>query len=234
MSILLNDNLAIQAPKPIDAKYGPYASVAAANAAIVSTNRYAGLTVGVGTSTIVEYWYNGGVADGDLVLRDTGGGSGTVTSVGLTAPAIFTVGSSPITTSGTLSLTYSGTALPVVNGGTGTTTPALVAGTNVTITGTWPNNTINASGGGGSGTVTSVGLSAPSIFTVSSSPVTTSGTLTFTYSGLALPVANGGTGTTTPALVAGTNVTITGAWPNQTINAGDATGINPILAALVF
>jgi hypothetical protein len=33
-------------------------------------------------------------------------------------------------------------------------------------------------GGGGSGTVTSVGLSLPSIFTVSGSPVTTSGTLT--------------------------------------------------------
>jgi hypothetical protein len=39
----------------------------------------------------------------------------------------------------------------VVNGGTGTTTPNLVAGTNVTITGTWPNQTINASGGGGGG-----------------------------------------------------------------------------------
>lgn len=43
--------------------------------------------------------------------------------------------------------------LPVANGGTGTTTPALVAGTNVTITGTWPNQTINSSGGGGSGCV---------------------------------------------------------------------------------
>lgn len=39
----------------------------------------------------------------------------------------------------------------VANGGTGTTTPALVAGTNVTISGTWPNQTINASGGSGSG-----------------------------------------------------------------------------------
>jgi hypothetical protein len=37
----------------------------------------------------------------------------------------------------------------VANGGTGTATPALVAGTNVTITGSWPNQTINASGGGG-------------------------------------------------------------------------------------
>jgi hypothetical protein len=46
------------------------------------------------------------------------------------------------------------------------------------------------------GTVTSVSLSAPSIFTVSGSPVTTSGTLALSYSGTALPVANGGTGVT--------------------------------------
>lgn len=52
-------------------------------------------------------------------------------------------------------LTSSGTApqwttiLPKANGGTGTATPALVAGTNVTITGSWPNQTINAAGGGG-------------------------------------------------------------------------------------
>jgi hypothetical protein len=49
-------------------------------------------------------------------------GVGTVTSVGITAPSIFTVGSSPVTSSGTLALTYSGTALPVANGGTGATT----------------------------------------------------------------------------------------------------------------
>jgi hypothetical protein len=41
--------------------------------------------------------------------------------------------------------------LPVANGGSGTSTPALVPGTNITITGTWPNQTINASGGGGGG-----------------------------------------------------------------------------------
>lgn len=45
--------------------------------------------------------------------------------------------------------------------------------------------------------VTSVGISAPSIFTVSNSPITGSGTLTLTYSGTALPLANGGTGQTT-------------------------------------
>jgi len=47
---------------------------------------------------------------------------GTVTSVGLSAPSIFTVTGSPITSSGTLALSYSGTALPVANGGSGVTT----------------------------------------------------------------------------------------------------------------
>lgn len=37
----------------------------------------------------------------------------------------------------------------VANGGTGTATPSLVAGTNITLSGTFPNQTINASGGGG-------------------------------------------------------------------------------------
>jgi hypothetical protein len=37
--------------------------------------------------------------------------------------------------------------LPVANGGTGTTTPSIVAGTNITVTGTWPNQTIASSGG---------------------------------------------------------------------------------------
>jgi len=45
--------------------------------------------------------------------------AGTVSSVGLAAPALFTVTNSPVTGSGTLTLSYSGTALPAVNGGTG-------------------------------------------------------------------------------------------------------------------
>ena len=46
----------------------------------------------------------------------------------------------------------------VVNGGTGTVTPSLVAGTNVTITGAWPNQTIDSSGGGGGMTYPLVGV----------------------------------------------------------------------------
>jgi Pectate lyase superfamily protein len=34
-----------------------------------------------------------------------------------------------------------------------------------------------------------------------------------------VPIAQGGTGTTSPSLVAGSNVTISGSWPNQTVSA---------------
>jgi hypothetical protein len=82
--------------------------------------------------------------------------------------------------------------LEVANGGTGTATPALVAGTNVTITGTWPNQTVNSSG-----TVTSVAATVPAFLSIAGSPITSSGTLAISYSGTALPIANGGTGQTT-------------------------------------
>ena len=48
--------------------------------------------------------------------------TGTVTSVALSVPSFLSVTGSPITSSGTLALSYSGTALPVANGGTGSTT----------------------------------------------------------------------------------------------------------------
>ena len=95
-------------------------------------------------------------------------GPGTVTSVALSAPTIFTVSGSPITTSGTLALTYSGTALPVANGGTSvTTTPTngqlligngtnytvatLTAGSNITITNSAGGITIASTSSSGAG-----------------------------------------------------------------------------------
>jgi len=148
-----------------------------------------------------------------------GGGSGTVTSVGLTAPSLFTVSGSPVTTSGTLALTYSGNALPLANGGTGATS---ASDARITLGGTTSgislftltnsvtdkfikvnsNNTItllNAADtrttiGAGTGSVSSVGMTVPTFLSVSGSPVTSSGTLAVSLSGVPLPVANGGTG----------------------------------------
>ena len=97
----------------------------------------------------------------------------------------------------------------------------IVAGTNVTISPTSGVGvvTINATGGGGGGGVTQI-TAGPNIAV---SPSGGTGNVTVGFDGI-LPVASGGTGTSTPALVAGTNVTITGSWPNQTINASGGGG----------
>ena len=74
---------------------------------------------------------NGTTGTSGQVLTSAGSGSvptwttpttGTVTSVAATVPSFLSVSGSPITTSGTLAISYSGTALPIVNGGTGQTT----------------------------------------------------------------------------------------------------------------
>jgi len=73
-----------------------------------------GVTVAVGEKCFV--YYNG--TDYVKVASSVADG---VTSVAASVPSIFSIAGSPITTSGTLAMTYSGTALPVANGGTGLT-----------------------------------------------------------------------------------------------------------------
>jgi hypothetical protein len=106
-----------------------------------------------------------------LVAADlpAGTGTGTVTSVGLSAPGIFTVSGSPVTVSGTLALALATESANLVFAGP--TSGSAAAPTFRSL--------VAADLPSGTGTVTSVGLSAPGIFTVSGSPVTTSGTLTF-------------------------------------------------------
>ena len=74
--------------------------------------------------------------------------SGTVTSVAMTVPSFLSVSGSPITSSGTLAVTLSGTALPVANGGTGQTSL-----TSVTVGSATSATTATNIAGGGAGQV---------------------------------------------------------------------------------
>jgi hypothetical protein len=145
---------------------------------------------------------NTGATDVEYI---SAGGTGTVTSVDVSGGTTgLTTSGGPITAAGTITL---GGTLAVASGGTGTATPALVAGTNVTITGSWPNQTINATGGGGSGTVTSVSGTGTVNGITLTGTVTTSGNLTLGGTlDLSAPPAIGGT---TPAAITGTTITAT-------------------------
>jgi hypothetical protein len=115
-------------------------------------------------------------------------GAGTVTSVNATVPSFLNVAGVPITTSGTIAIDYSGTALPVANGGTGSTSTTFVnLATNVT--GILP----VANGGTGSSSLAGAGI------------VTLSGTQTITgqksftsytnqFLGLTYATSDGGSG----------------------------------------
>ena len=99
--------------------------------------------------------------------------------------------------------TISGT-VPIANGGTGQTTANAAINALLPSQASQSGKVLSTDGtntswiaAGGTGTVTSVALTAPSIFSVSGSPITAAGTLALTYSGTALPVANGGSGATT-------------------------------------
>jgi hypothetical protein len=104
------------------------------------------------------------------VLGSSGGGtggSGTVTSVDMTVPAGFTISGNPISTNGTLAL-----GLATENQGTvwaASSTTSSVPSFRALVSTDLPV---------GTGTVTSVGVALPSIFTTVGSPVTTSGTIT--------------------------------------------------------
>jgi hypothetical protein len=134
---------------------------------------------------------------GSVVIRGSGPTTGVTVTSGTKALVAWNGSDFVKIASSVVNLASEVTGiLPVANGGTATATPGLVQGSNITITGTWPNQTI-AAAAPGSGTVTSVAATVPSLLSVSGSPITSSGTLAFTYSGTALPVANGGTSLTT-------------------------------------
>ena len=92
--------------------------------------------------------------------------------------------------------------LAIASGGTGTATPNLTAGSGVSITGTWPNQTISATGSGG--TITSVTGTAPVVSSGGSTPAismaaataSANGYMTSTYASKLDGIAAGATNVT--------------------------------------
>jgi len=79
MAIQTIDNFNVVAKKPTDSRYTdpsgtPWASTSAVTTGINSNQRYVGLTVAIGTPA-VEWWFKGGIADGNLVEKTSGAGS---------------------------------------------------------------------------------------------------------------------------------------------------------------
>jgi len=128
-----------------------------------------GVSVAVGEKAFV--YYNG--TDYVKIATSTAG-TGSVTSVAASVPSIFSIAGSPITTSGTLAMTYSGTALPVANGGTG-----LTAGTSGGVLAYTASGTLASSGaltanalviGGGAGAAPSTTTTGTGVLTFLGTP----------------------------------------------------------------
>ena len=157
--------------------------------------------------------------NGAGTLSWTTNGTGTVTSVGVssigTYASALTIGSSPVTSSGTITITphiFTAVAPGVVPASGGSTTAFLRAD------GIWV-------AAPGTGTVTSVGVTSSSLDITGTNPVTTTGTIgvnlptiiaagSFTNANISIDIhgrivaASNGSGGGVTQLVAGTNITL--------------------------
>jgi len=95
---------------------GTVTSVTGTSPVVSSGGATPAISIPVATTSVSGY-----LSSTDWTTFDNKG-SGSVTSVAATVPSVLSISGSPITTSGTLAITYSGTALPVANGGTSLTT----------------------------------------------------------------------------------------------------------------
>ena len=190
------------------------------NGATIAVNRG-----GTGATTLTGYVKGSGTtaltASSTIPTTDL---SGTITNAQLQNSAI-TINGTSTSLGGSINVgtvtSVTGTS-PVVSSGGATPAISMPAAT-TSVSGYLTSTDWTTFNNKGSGSVTSVGLSAPALFTVTGSPVTGSGTLALAYSGTALPAANGGTGLTAVG-TSGNILTSNGTtWVSQAPSSASAT-----------
>lgn len=240
--VTLSNALAVAVTMPTSGTLvgGFYANFENLGAGTVTFTAAAGGSInGASTLTLTQY-QSAGFTTTDGINFSASGGYG-LSSSATTLPATFVASSLTSAAGGSFgSLAYlstvndsnwSGTALAIAHGGTGTTTPALVAGTNVTITGAWPNQTVNASlsGGAVSGPGTSVSGNIPTWNNTSGTSLADSG-YSFGTSGSTICLLNANCTVSGNRTSSGTSA-FTGAGTasagNTTSIQGGTTGITP-------
>ena len=184
----------------------------AASATSGTASFTSGVTFATGDELIIQ---SPASANGLLTLAITFKGT-TTTTGGASTIVVEQGGTSVVPTATTLNFT--GTNVTVTNPGSGvaniniTANPSITVGSTVVVGGTTGSLLYDTGG-----TVGETNAPTVSLTNATGLPLATGVT------GL-LPVANGGTGTATPSIVGGTNVTVSGSWPNQTISASGGGG----------
>lgn len=176
------------------------------------------VSISAGAETVNNFWIKGsngqlytnsGNGQGNAVINVAGcngcggGGGGGVTSVGLALPtAVFNISGSPVTGSGTLTGTFDTQSANTIFAG-----PTNGAAATPTF-----RSLVAADLPAGTGSVTSVGLTMPTGFSVANSPITSNGTLAVstTLNGILRGTGSGFATTTidSPLSFSGTNLSL--------------------------